>query len=172
MLNFFFDSKGVIHHKYVPEGRTVNVTFHVQVLDCLCKCIALMRPEMWRDRKFFLFHDNARPHTAAIIQQFLDKKGVAQLSHPRLFRFPRIKIGGEWRPFSFDRRHSEICNYKIKSVSNFWLCTKYETAPRSCQRVYSSVRILFWINITYFNFLLFFQYFCSCCKTYWAHLVF
>ncbi len=26
-------------------------------------------------------HDNARPHTAAIIQQFLAKKGVAPLSH-------------------------------------------------------------------------------------------
>ncbi len=82
MLILFFDCKGVIHHAYVPEGQTVNTTFYVQVLDRLCKRIALVRPEMWRDRKFFLLHDNERLHIAAIVQQFLAKKGVAQLSHP------------------------------------------------------------------------------------------
>ncbi len=46
MLSFFFDSKGVIHHEYVPEGQTVNATFYVQVLDHLCKRIAHVRPEM------------------------------------------------------------------------------------------------------------------------------
>ncbi len=82
MRILFFDSKSVIHYKHVPEGQTVNATFYVQVLDSLCKCIARVRPEMWRERKFFLPQDNAHPHTAAIIQQFLAKKGVAQLSHP------------------------------------------------------------------------------------------
>ncbi len=33
MLILFFDSKGVIHHKYVQEGQTVNAVFYVQVLD-------------------------------------------------------------------------------------------------------------------------------------------
>ncbi len=43
--------------------------------------------------------------SAAIVQQFLAKKGVAQLSHPpylpnlrplpQLFQFPKIKIGAE-----------------------------------------------------------------------------
>ncbi len=37
MLILFFDSKGVIHHEYVPECQTVNVMFYVPVLDCLCK---------------------------------------------------------------------------------------------------------------------------------------
>ncbi len=96
----FFDRKEVIHHKYVPEGQ-MNVTFYVQVLDRLCKHIARVRPEMYRDRKFFLLHNNAHPHTAAIIQRFLAKKGVAQLSHPpylpdltpppNYFTFPKLK---------------------------------------------------------------------------------
>ncbi len=77
MLILFSDSKGVIHHEYVPKGHTVNATFHIRVLDRLCKRIAHVRPEMWRDRKFFLLHNNAHPHTAAIAQQFLAKKGVA-----------------------------------------------------------------------------------------------
>ncbi len=107
MLILFFDNKGVIQHKYVPEGQTVNARFYVQVLDCLWKRIARVRPEMWKDRKFFLL-DNACPHTAAIVQQFLFKKGMAQLSHlpyspdlrhpplpTGLLRFPKIKIGAE-----------------------------------------------------------------------------
>ncbi len=48
-----------------------------------------------------------------------------------LFRFPKIKIGAEKWPLCFNRRHSEICNRKIKSISNFWLRASYETARRS-----------------------------------------
>ncbi len=50
------------------EGQSVNATFYVQVLDHFCKRIAHVRPEMWRDRKSFLLHDNARLHTVAIVQ--------------------------------------------------------------------------------------------------------
>ncbi len=82
MLILFFDSKGVIHQEYVPENQTVNATFYIQVLERFCKCIASMRLEMWRDWKFFLLHNYAHSHTAAIVYQFLAKKGVAQLSHP------------------------------------------------------------------------------------------
>ncbi len=71
MLILFFDSKGVIHHEYVLEGQTLNTMRYVQVLDRLCKCTARMSPKMWRHRKFFLLHDNACPHTAAIVRQFL-----------------------------------------------------------------------------------------------------
>ncbi len=49
MLILFFDNRGVIHHKYVPEGQTVNAMFYIQVLDRLCKRIAHVRPEMWRE---------------------------------------------------------------------------------------------------------------------------
>ncbi len=100
--NFFFDSKGVIHHEYVPEDQTVNAMFYVQVWYRLCTCIARVRSEMWRDRMFFLLHDNAHPHIAAIFQQFLAKKGVTQLSHPPYlpnlsplpdyFAFPKLKL--------------------------------------------------------------------------------
>ncbi len=178
MLTLFFDSKGVIHHEYEPEGQTVNAKFYIQVLDRLCKHIARMRPEMWRNRKSFLLHDNACPHTAAIVQQFLAKKGVAQLSDPpylpdlsppQLFHFPNIKIGAVRWPLCFDRRHSEICNHEIKSVPNFWLRVRYETARRLRQQVYLNVRTLFRINITYF--LQFFSPFSQrCCRTYWTHL--
>ncbi len=73
MLILFFDSKGVIHHKYV-HGQIANATFYVQVLDHLCKRIVCVRPEIWRDWKFIILHDNAHLHTTAIVLQFLIKK--------------------------------------------------------------------------------------------------
>ncbi len=152
-----------------------------QVLDRPCKCIALVRLEMWRDQEFFHLHDNARPYTAAIVQQFLTKRGVAQSSHlpylPNLsplplwlLRFPKIKIGAERWPLCFDRRHSEIYNSKIKSVPTFWLCVNYEMVRRSRWWVFLNVRRLFRINITYLNFLhLFSQFSQHCHKTYRTH---
>ncbi len=141
MLILFFDSKDVIHHRYVPEGQTVNAMLYFQVLDYLYKHFGGARPEMRKDWKFFLLYDNARLHAAAIVQQFLAKKGIAQLCHPPyspdltppLFCFPKIKIGAERWPLCCDRRYSEICNRKIKSVPNFWLCESYEMARRSHQ---------------------------------------
>ncbi len=101
MLILFFGNKDVIHHKYVPEAQTVNAMSYVQALDRLCERIARVRPEMWRDWKYFLVHDNMHPHTAAIVRWFLAKKRVAQLSHPpylpdlslppHYFAFPKLK---------------------------------------------------------------------------------
>ncbi len=115
--------------------------------------------------------------------KFLAKKGVAQLSHPlyspdlsfppQLFCFPKIKNGAERRPLCFDRRHLEICNYEIKSFPNFSLHASYEMTRRSHQRVYSSVRRLHQLNITYLNFLHVSSLFSLCChKTYRVHLVY
>ncbi len=59
-----------------------NATFYVQVLDRLCKSMAHVRPEMGRDQKSFLLHNNAHLHIAVIVQKFLVKKGVTQLSYP------------------------------------------------------------------------------------------
>ncbi len=133
MLILFFDSRGVIHHEYVPEGLTVNAMFYVQVLDHLCKCIARVRPEMWIDRKFFFLYDNAHPHTAAIVQQFLPKKGVAQLSHPPYlpdlpspdyFAFPKLKLElkGDHYALIEDIQKSVTAKLKAFSISNL-ICT-------------------------------------------------
>ncbi len=133
---------------------------------------------MQRDQKFFLFHNNACPHTAAIISSFCPRKKwhswvilhIHQIqAPPPLFRFTKMKMGTEKWPLCFDRRHSEICNREIKSGPNFWLYSSHETALRSCQQVYSSVRRLFRINNTYLNFFPPFSK--RCRKTYRAHLV-
>ena len=39
MLIAFFDTEGVIHGEFVPEGQRVNAEFYVGVLDRLLKRI-------------------------------------------------------------------------------------------------------------------------------------
>ena len=37
MLLAFFDSEGIIHHEYAPDGQTINKEFYVEVLQHLCE---------------------------------------------------------------------------------------------------------------------------------------
>ena len=30
--DLFFDSRGIVHHKYAPEGQTINKEYNLQVL--------------------------------------------------------------------------------------------------------------------------------------------
>jgi hypothetical protein len=36
-LAFFI--RGVVHHEFVPQGKTVNAAFYVEVLKCLRECV-------------------------------------------------------------------------------------------------------------------------------------
>jgi hypothetical protein len=47
MLIIFFDSQGVGHKEFVPEGKTVNAEFYKGVMDDLLKCIQRVRPAVF-----------------------------------------------------------------------------------------------------------------------------
>jgi len=34
MLLVFFDSEGIVHHEYAPDGQTINKEFYLEVLQC------------------------------------------------------------------------------------------------------------------------------------------
>jgi len=100
MLLSFFDSEGIIHHEYAPDGQTINKEFYLEVLRRLRESVCRKRPEEWRDGDWILHHDNAPAHTSHIVQQFLAKHGTAQLQQPPyssdlapcdFFLFPRLK---------------------------------------------------------------------------------
>jgi hypothetical protein len=67
MLIIFFNSQGVVHKEFVPEGKTVNAEFHKVVMDRLLKRIQRVRPAAICCRDFFLLHDNAPAYKAASV---------------------------------------------------------------------------------------------------------
>jgi hypothetical protein len=53
-----FDSRGVVHKKFVPEVKTVNSEFYKGEMDYLLKQIQRVCPAVFRSQNFFLLHDN------------------------------------------------------------------------------------------------------------------
>ena len=43
----FFDYRGVVHHKFVPEGQAVNKEYYLAVLRRLRKTIRRKRPDLY-----------------------------------------------------------------------------------------------------------------------------
>jgi hypothetical protein len=55
MLIWFFNIRGIIHFEFVPEGKTVNQIFYVEVLKRLID--AMRREELWRNWSLVLHHE-------------------------------------------------------------------------------------------------------------------
>jgi hypothetical protein len=70
MLIIFFDSQGVVHEEFVPEGETVNAEFYKGVMDRLLKHIQLVCPGVVCSRDFLFLHNNAPAHKAASVCNF------------------------------------------------------------------------------------------------------
>jgi hypothetical protein len=90
----FIDSQGIIHKKFVPPGQTVSMQYYVEVLSRVVQRIRQVRPQFQGKGSRLLLHDNARPHTAASIKQFLAKQEIPyspDLYPPDFFLFPKIK---------------------------------------------------------------------------------
>ena len=78
MLLAFFDSEGIVHHEYAPDGQTINKDFYLEVLRRLRGSVRRKQPEKWRDGNCIKHHDIAPAHTSHPVQQFLAKHGTAQ----------------------------------------------------------------------------------------------
>jgi hypothetical protein len=53
----FFDIKGTVHFKFIPQGQTVNQAY-VEILKCLHETVSGKSPELWPNN-WILHHDNA-----------------------------------------------------------------------------------------------------------------
>jgi hypothetical protein len=73
MLTVFFDSEGVVHFKFLPQGRTVNKEYYLEVMQCLREAVRKKRPDAWRENRWMLQHDNAPSHSSFLVRDFLAK---------------------------------------------------------------------------------------------------
>jgi histone-lysine N-methyltransferase SETMAR len=100
MLIAFFDSDGIIHKEFVPVGQTMNSASYEEILQRFLLRIHRARPELHRTGQWMLLHDNAPPHRAIRVHQFLAQRRVPVVDHPPnspdlapadFFLFPRLK---------------------------------------------------------------------------------
>ncbi|UYV78830.1 hypothetical protein LAZ67_16002927 [Cordylochernes scorpioides] len=64
LLVTFFDINGLVHHEFIPFGRTINQEVYLVIMRRLREAVCLKRPERWQNNDWILHVDNARPHTA------------------------------------------------------------------------------------------------------------
>jgi len=82
MLTVFFDSEGVVHYEFLPQGRTVNKKYYLEVMQRLREAVRKKRPVAWRENRWMLQHNNAPSHSSFFVRDFLAKHATTlQISH-------------------------------------------------------------------------------------------
>jgi hypothetical protein len=82
MLITFFNIKGSVHFECIPQKQTVDQAYYVEILEWLHESVHRERPELWPNN-WILTHDNAPPHKALSVKQFLAQKLISEIeNHP------------------------------------------------------------------------------------------
>jgi histone-lysine N-methyltransferase SETMAR len=81
MCTVFWDRKGVLFVYFLPQGSTINTGVYCDILKKM-RCVIQNK---WRGMLSWgvvMFHDNARPHTAAATQNLITTFGWEQIDYP------------------------------------------------------------------------------------------
>jgi len=81
MLTVFFDSRGVVHHEYAPQGQNINKEYYLEVVRRLRDAVRRKRPDLWAMGTWQLHHDNAPANSSQLIQTFLAKHNIPVVRH-------------------------------------------------------------------------------------------
>ncbi|UYV67460.1 hypothetical protein LAZ67_5000695 [Cordylochernes scorpioides] len=112
------DEAGVVHHEFLPQGRTVNKEYYLQIMRNLREAIRQKRPDLWKNKNWLLHHDNAPAHTSLLVRDFLAKNNTLMMPQPPyspdlapcdFFLFPKLK-----RPMK-GRRYATLDEIKTAS---------------------------------------------------------
>jgi histone-lysine N-methyltransferase SETMAR len=135
MLTVFFDSEGFVHYKFLPQGRTVNKEYYLEVMQSLCEAARKKRPDAWRENRWIPQHDNAPLHSSLPVRDFFAEHATTVLPHPPyspdlapadFFLFPKLKSTLK------GRRFESIDAIKTNSLAH--LCSIHKTAFQECFR--------------------------------------
>ncbi len=105
MVSVFWDMNGVVYHKYLPHGMTINSARYLDTLMRLQQAIKAKHPELL-SCGVVLLHDNACARTASIMQSLLKVLQWDVFGHPvyspdlapsdyHLFGILKTSLGGQ-----------------------------------------------------------------------------
>jgi len=149
----FFNSQGIVHKEFVPEGKTVSAELHKRVMDHLLKHIQRVCPAVFCSRDFFLLHDNVPAHKTACVCQFLTQKKVTTLYHlpyspnvspPDYFLFPKLKMNLKGLQFVDVAEAQKAVTDELKGVQK-------EEFLAAFQKLYNCTKACIYANGAYFE---------------------
>ena len=109
LITVFFDCNGVVHHEFLPQGRTVNKEYYLEVMRRLREAIRQKHTELWKKQSWILHHDNAPAHTSMLVREFLAKNKTVIMPQPPyspdlapadFFLFPKLKTPMKGKRFA------------------------------------------------------------------------
>ena len=146
LLTVFFNCRGVMHHEFLLQGRTVNKEYYLQVMRNSREAIYQKRPDLWKNKNWLLHHDNAPAHTSLLLRKFLAKNNTLMMPQPpyspdlapcEFFLFPKLK-----RPMK-GRRYATFEEIKAASKEELNKITKndflkcFENWKKTLAQVYN-----------------------------------
>ncbi|GFW58806.1 hypothetical protein TNCV_4046451 [Trichonephila clavipes] len=87
----------------------MNAARYIEIFTPFMKRLSRVRSQCAQQGSWFFVYDNARPHTANIVNQFSTKKGSGEIEHPLfstdlnppdLFRFPQLQLALKGKRFN------------------------------------------------------------------------
>ena len=83
MLCIWWDLKGVLYYELLKSGEIINGECYRTQLIRLKRAIVEIRPEYATRHEAIVFHhDDARPHVAIPVKNYLENRGWEVLPHP------------------------------------------------------------------------------------------
>jgi hypothetical protein len=67
-----FDTKSIVHFKFIPQGQTVNQAYYVEILKQLHEDVHRKTPKLW-PKDWILHCDNVPDQNVLSVKQFLVK---------------------------------------------------------------------------------------------------
>ena len=123
LMFIFFDSRGPVYQHAVPPKTKINAEYYKSVLEKLLRHIRTKRPEL--KGTWVLHHNNARPHVAKVVQDWLVNKGVRVMPHPPyspdlapcdFWLFPQLKKSLRGQQFCSDDEVVNTVHAFVNSV--------------------------------------------------------
>ncbi|XP_043262919.1 histone-lysine N-methyltransferase SETMAR-like [Colletes gigas] len=82
LLCVWWDCQGIIHHELLKSNLTITADKYVQQLQRVQEKLHEKRPALVNRKSVILLHENARSHTARVIQEKILELGWSVLPHP------------------------------------------------------------------------------------------
>lgn len=79
LMSVWWDIRGIVYWELLEEKCNINAELYSQQLERLCQNI---KPSLINRKGVILQHDNARPHTARLTRDKIQKLGWEVLPHP------------------------------------------------------------------------------------------
>ncbi len=115
MLSVFWDSQGVIHCEFLPQGRGgINAQYFLGLLRRFRESVRRRCCQLWRNRRnqFWLQMDGAPAHKARLVQTFIQQTNIKLLPHPPYS--PDIAPSDF---FLFARLKRHICGWRFPNIN-------------------------------------------------------